>query len=193
MIMGSTERYGYPALRVYRDNLRHSLLEAAEKSGVEVKYGMSCVGIECETLSQVTATFENGESVKADLIVGADGVNSKIRPHIHPDVTSEYTGGMFITGSIHRKHMHTFELPLPCVVPGPAGQFALVPGDMQGEVISFFAWISGEERTREEWRKLGEDKEELRKIILPYASEAYPDIVHGLVTETPSDLLNCWP
>jgi 2-polyprenyl-6-methoxyphenol hydroxylase-like FAD-dependent oxidoreductase len=105
---------------------------------------MCCVSIEPETLSQVTATFENGESVKADLIVGADGVNSKIRPHIYPDVTSECMGGIFITGSMHRNHMRNFELPLPCVVLGPAGQFALVPGDKEGEVISFPAWISGE-------------------------------------------------
>jgi hypothetical protein len=40
--------------------------------------------------------------------------------------------------------MRNFELPLPCVVLGPAGQFALVPGDKEGEVISFPAWISGE-------------------------------------------------
>jgi 2-polyprenyl-6-methoxyphenol hydroxylase-like FAD-dependent oxidoreductase len=193
MIMGSTERYGYPALRVYRDKLRHALLEAAEKSGVKVQYGIRCLRIDSETSSHVTATFENGEKVQADLIVGSDGVNSKIRPHIHPDITSEYTGGMFVTGSLDRKHMRTFELPLPCVVPGPVGQFALVPADKEGKVISFFAWISGQERTREEWRRLGEDKRELRKIIRPYASEAYPDVVHGLVTETPADGLNCWP
>jgi len=35
-----------------------------------------------------------------------------------------------------------------------------------------------------EWRVLGDDKEELRKIIKPYASEVYPNVVHGLVTET---------
>jgi 2-polyprenyl-6-methoxyphenol hydroxylase-like FAD-dependent oxidoreductase len=160
MIIGSTERYGYPALRVHRDKLRHALLEAAEESGVEVKYGRRCLGIESGTSSYVTAKFANGETVKADLIVGADSVNSKIRPHIHPDVTSEYTGGMFIAGSLDRKHMRTFELSLPCVVPGPVGQFALVPADREGEVVNFFAWISGQERTREH-------KGELRKMIRP--------------------------
>jgi hypothetical protein len=62
-----------------------------------------------------------------------------------------------------------------------------------GEVVSFFAWINGQQRTREEWRGLSEKKEELRKIIQPYASESYPDIVHDMVNETSLDGLNCWP
>ncbi|KAE9379620.1 FAD/NAD(P)-binding domain-containing protein [Stipitochalara longipes BDJ] len=193
MIMGSEERYGYPALRVYRDKLRHALLDAAKKSGVEVKYGMRCTGIEIETSSQAIATFEDGEKVQADLIVGADGVNSKIRPHIHPGVASEYTGGMFITGSLDRKDLGPFKWPLPCVIPGPAGKFALAPADKEGEVISFFAWINGQEKAREEWRELGKNKAELRKIIQSYNSDAYPDVVRALVTETPLYILNCWP
>jgi 2-polyprenyl-6-methoxyphenol hydroxylase-like FAD-dependent oxidoreductase len=190
MIMGSEERYGYPAMRVYRDKLRSALLEAADKSGVEIKYGMRCTCIESESSSCATANFENGEKVHGDVIVGADGVNSKIRPHILPDVMSEYTGGMFITASLNRNDVRPFKLPSPCVVPGPAGQFALVEN---GEVVSFFAWINGQQRTREEWRGLSEKKEELRKIIQPYASESYPDIVHDMVNETSLDGLNCWP
>lgn len=183
MIMGSEERYGYPAIRVYRDRLRRALLEAAEKSGVEIKYGMRCTGIEDEAFTHVTVSFENGKKVQADLVVGADGVNSKVRSHIHPGVISEYTGGMFITGSMNRRDMRPFELPLPCAIPGPAAQFALAPADDKGELMSFFAWINGQERTREEWRSLGENKEELRKIIQAYAVEAYPDVVQGLVTK----------
>jgi 2-polyprenyl-6-methoxyphenol hydroxylase-like FAD-dependent oxidoreductase len=193
LIMGSEERYGYTALRIYRDELRSALLDAAEKSGVEVKYGMRCTGIETETSSQATATFENGEKAQADLIVGADGVNSKVRTHIHPDVASEYTGGMFITGSLDREDLGSVKWPLPCVIPGPAGQFALAPADEKGEVFTFFAWINGQERTREEWRVLGANKEELRKIIQPYDSDAYPDVVCALVTGTPLDGLGCWP
>jgi 2-polyprenyl-6-methoxyphenol hydroxylase-like FAD-dependent oxidoreductase len=193
LIMGSEERYGYTALRIYRDELRSALLDAAEKSGVEVKYGMRCTGIETETSSQATATFENGEKAQADLIVGADGVNSKVRTHIHPDVASEYTGGMFITGSLDREDLGSVKWPLPCVIPGPAGQFALAPADEKGEVFTFFAWINGQERTREEWRVLGANKEELRKIIQPYDSDAYPDVVRALVTGIPLDGLGCWP
>jgi 2-polyprenyl-6-methoxyphenol hydroxylase-like FAD-dependent oxidoreductase len=125
MIMGPEERYGYPAMHIYRDKLRSALLEAAEKNGVEIKYGMRCTGIDSESSSYAIASFENGEKVHADLIVGADGVNSKIRPHIHPDVTSEYTGGMFITGSLNKKDVRPFELPSPYVVPGPRDNLRL--------------------------------------------------------------------
>jgi hypothetical protein len=60
-------------------------------------------------------------------------------------------------------------------------------------VFTFFAWINRQERTREEWRVLGANKEELRKIIQIYGSDAYPDVVRALVTETPFDGLDYWP
>jgi 2-polyprenyl-6-methoxyphenol hydroxylase-like FAD-dependent oxidoreductase len=41
--------------------------------------------------------------VQTDLIVGADGLNSKVRPHNHPNVSSEYTGGRFTTGLLKKK------------------------------------------------------------------------------------------
>lgn len=67
--------------------------------------------------------------MQTDLIVGADGLNSKVRPHNHPNVSSEYTGGMSTTGLLKKKDLRAFEYPLPCVFPWPVGQFALGPTD----------------------------------------------------------------
>ena len=81
MIVAPEARLTYLAIRVYRNKLRRTILEAAEESGVEVRYGMRGLGVNSETSSQATVSFENG----------VDGVNSEIRTHIHPHIKSEYT------------------------------------------------------------------------------------------------------
>ena len=121
--------------------------------------------------------------MQADAIVGADGINSNGRPHIYPDVSSGYTGGMSITGLLKKKDMRVFEFPLPCVSRWPAGQFALGATDesQRGGVLCMDQW-SGEER--EAWRVAGQDKEDLRKIIITLCFGSISHIVHGLITET---------
>ena len=61
MIMGSEERYGYPAIRVYRDQLRRALPDAAEKSGVDIKYGMRCTGIESRPFPKLLLPLRTGK------------------------------------------------------------------------------------------------------------------------------------
>lgn len=51
-----------------------------------------------------TLHFENGKSVYADVVIGADGANSKIRPYI-TDITSFYTGIMMLEGNVHNAEM----------------------------------------------------------------------------------------
>jgi 2-polyprenyl-6-methoxyphenol hydroxylase-like FAD-dependent oxidoreductase len=45
-----------------------------------------------QTAEKVTAHFSNGESVEADLLVGADGIRSTVRQQFAPDVVPLYAG-----------------------------------------------------------------------------------------------------
>lgn len=44
--------------------------------------------------------FKNGSSTYADLVIAADGVNSKIRPYL-TDITAFYTGITMLEGNVH--------------------------------------------------------------------------------------------
>jgi 2-polyprenyl-6-methoxyphenol hydroxylase-like FAD-dependent oxidoreductase len=47
-----------------------------------------------------TLTFKNGSTALADIVIAADGANSKIRPYITP-IKPFYTGIMVVEGAVH--------------------------------------------------------------------------------------------
>jgi salicylate hydroxylase len=88
----SVERYGYPYLTVYRPDLLGVLERAVrrEKPGA-IRLGAKCVGFE-QTKESVTVRLEDGKTVKADVLVGADGVHSSIRQGLFGPDQPEFTG-----------------------------------------------------------------------------------------------------
>lgn len=69
---------GAPTVGVSRDELHRILLEAAGACDVRL-------GADCRTITEhpvPSATLADGSTVEADLIIGADGLNSKVRAHL---------------------------------------------------------------------------------------------------------------
>jgi len=56
-----------------------------------LRSGMTLARLEQDARS-VTAIFSNGDRVEADLVIGADGLNSTVRRQLLPDVTPRYAG-----------------------------------------------------------------------------------------------------
>ncbi|MGS2617562.1 FAD-dependent monooxygenase [Micromonospora sp. LZ34] len=82
-----------PPLRVVRRNELHRVLhERARAEGVPIEHGKRLVGAR-ETGDGVTATFADGSTATADILVGADGVRSTVRTLIDPDAPGpRFTG-----------------------------------------------------------------------------------------------------
>src|SRR5258708_6963080 len=68
--------YGGPYINVHRGDL-HAVLESALAHGT-VKFGYRLTAIEERGIS-VRLGFENGVTEEAEIVIGADGVNSKLR------------------------------------------------------------------------------------------------------------------
>lgn len=77
--------YGIEYLTMTREHLHRSLTEAATEAGVEVVTASHVVGAEAEG----ALLLEDGARLEADLVVGADGVHSKVRDSL--DFTYERT------------------------------------------------------------------------------------------------------
>lgn len=72
----SEARYGAPYINVHRGDL-HAVLESALDHGA-VSFGHKLISID-QRGSSVRLGFENGAAAEADIVIGADGVNSRVR------------------------------------------------------------------------------------------------------------------
>jgi len=88
-IAGST----FPPLNgITRPRLHEILTARAHETGVHLHYGAVFTALE-ESEDGVTAITESGERFAADLLVGADGVRSRVRQHVlDADVQPLYIG-----------------------------------------------------------------------------------------------------
>jgi len=69
---------------ILRPVLHRILSEATRAAGASVRLGVSVAGLE-QMQGEVAATFTDGRSAAYDLVVGADGVHSRLRPMLFPD------------------------------------------------------------------------------------------------------------
>ena len=70
------EKYGVPFLDLHRVDVQRALAARAKALGAEVRLGCRVADIDFDA---ATLTLESGESLEADLLVGADGLWSKCR------------------------------------------------------------------------------------------------------------------
>lgn len=79
---GSQKRYGFASTMVMRADLHDVLLDEVERQRLHVKWGAQVQSIEEFDDGVLVRWNQNGESQekKVDLLVGADGVWSTVRP-----------------------------------------------------------------------------------------------------------------
>ena len=84
------------AVGVYRPVFLEIAQREAERLGVRVRKGVTYESID-DGADDVDVTFTDGESARYDLLIGADGINSKTREIIFPDAPKpQYSGQLSI-------------------------------------------------------------------------------------------------
>jgi 2-polyprenyl-6-methoxyphenol hydroxylase-like FAD-dependent oxidoreductase len=147
-----SQNAGAPCICVHRAALQRILLGALTPDSVRT--GARCVGFK-----DSSAILEDGESIEADVLVGADGVSSVIRERLHGAKPPRYAGYTCWRGILREKGLLPERSAL--VAAGGGKQFGLLPCG-EGQLYWFL--------TRNAPRGSTASKQELTRLCRDWAA-----------------------
>ncbi|MFE8596193.1 FAD-dependent oxidoreductase [Archangium violaceum] len=90
---GDASAFGRPLTMIRRGQLNAILAEEATRQGVEIRWGQRLVSVDESHPSHVIARFEDGSESSADILIGCDGLRSRVRSLILPEAPApSFTG-----------------------------------------------------------------------------------------------------
>ena len=140
---------------VHRADLHQTLALALEKCAPgSVRVGARCAAFE-QNDSEVILTLDNGEQVRGDALVGADGVHSRIRRELFGEGRASFTGFMAWRAvmPIERLPSRLREQGFTAWV-GPSGQIVTYPL-RQGRLMNLAATVKRNDWLIEGWSEAG--------------------------------------
>lgn len=197
---GGVEKHGYQGMRVYRFELINTLVEALKERGVHPLYGKKFIKVVEESDEGVKWEFDDGSTGQASVLVGADGIHSRVRTHINPSVQPAFMKVIAVTAAIPTSQLGLDDIsekghyPLPVTIMNKThGAFVIAPQKRDGsECLIGRQRFFTEEPGREVWNDILSNKEWcldfLRKDI-----QDFPDVAQRAVSSIPVENVNLWP
>lgn len=103
---------GTPSLLVRRADLYRALREEAEARGVRIRYGARLLDARPGADGEVIASFADGSTARASVLLGADGIRSTVRRIVDPDApAARYVPVLNLGGEIPRFPMSSLHRP----------------------------------------------------------------------------------
>ena len=84
-----SESTGFPFVSIHRGKLQEILLDVLGEDRVSTGWEVDEIQ---QSNGHVQIRFPNGEFEQGDLLIGADGINSKVREYLHGSGEKRYTG-----------------------------------------------------------------------------------------------------
>lgn len=106
--VASEARYGGPYLNIHRGDL-HEVLAQVVISGT-IAFNYQVVGLQ-KGNGGYRLAFSNGETAEADIIVGADGIRSKIREIVLGDEAPRFVGAVAHRAIFPTQRLRGFKIP----------------------------------------------------------------------------------
>lgn len=104
----SEARFGGPYLNIHRGDL-HAVLERVVTPNT-IAFNHRLVGVE-ETNSSARIVFENGVRAEADIVIGADGIRSKVRECLLGDEPPRFVGAVAHRAIFSAERLGGFKIP----------------------------------------------------------------------------------
>jgi salicylate hydroxylase len=145
-------RYGSPYYHFHRADLIALLADAFGPE--EIKLGRRLIGVEQDERG-VTAHFEDGTSERGDLLIGADGIHSRVRERLFGKEKPRFSGQIAYRGLAPAERVAHLGLPLDVTNwLGPGGHFVHYFVS-SGRFLNFVAVSEEATWTREQWSDRG--------------------------------------
>ncbi|KAJ6088717.1 hypothetical protein N7486_009978 [Penicillium sp. IBT 16267x] len=190
---GDSEKYDYDALRIYRYELIDALVKAVQERGIPIEYGKKFTHITSENYTSVTWAFEDGSVGHASCLVGADGIHSRVRKYLYPDLEPRFTNAVGVSAAVPTSHLSTNGYELPLTIMNPKhGAFVIAPQLRDGSEVFIGKQKRATELDRQGWNELLGNKEWCVNFLREGA-EDFPEIVRSAVADIPRDRINLWP
>ncbi len=134
-------------------------LAAALPDGV-VHCGHRAVGFE-QAGDVARVKFANGTVAEADVVVGADGIHSELRPFVYPPSKPVFHGTISYRGLVSRERLPDWPMDRWQMWAGPSKHFLVFPV-RHGEMVNYVGFVPADQEMKESWSATG-DPEVLRR------------------------------
>ncbi|KAF8146890.1 hypothetical protein K438DRAFT_1910632 [Mycena galopus ATCC 62051] len=178
---GGVDKYNYDGLRIFRHVLIDTLLDELKAKQIPIRFGMKYTHVVEEKPEGVTFAFADDTTQTARLLVGADGIHSKVRKYLYPDLEPKFIGMAGITAAVP-----TAQLKLP------EGYTSLYHHQPDGSEVLIGKQQRVLEQDRSTWERSLENKEAAVRF-LQQDNEIFPEIVHNSTSHIDPARINVWP
>lgn len=169
-------RYGAPYYHVHRADLLSLLTEAlGTRAPRAVAFAKELAGFE-KSGRGVIASFAGGSIAQGDVLVGADGIHSRVRERLLGAEAARFTGNVAWRLVVPAAKLKDLVPPTACIWVGP-GRHAVTYYLRGGELVNFVGAVERDDWRSESWTERG-DKSDL---AADFAGWARP--IAGVIAE----------
>ena len=119
-----------------------------------VNSGHRCVGFE-QAGEKAHVTFANGATAEADIVVGADGIHSELRPYVFPPSQPVFHGSVAYRGTVPHERVPDWPNERWQMWLGQGKHFLVFPL-RAGKIINYVGFVPADEEMKESWSAPGD-------------------------------------
>jgi len=98
--------------------------------------------------------FANGATAEADVVIGADGIHSELRPFVFPPSTPVFHGTISYRGLVTRERLPDWPMDRWQMWAGPGKHFLVFPV-RHGTMVNYVGFVPTDDEMKESWSAPG--------------------------------------